>query len=70
MWPRLLSGRPETEFTGFPGFQDTQAELCGWTNSPVGKISACAGCTELTGCLPAHLPLDPFDLPLCFFKGQ
>lgn len=46
-----------------------QAEARSWANSPVGRISACAGCAELTGYLSAHLPLDLFDLSLCFFKG-
>lgn len=58
IWPRLLSGQPEAEFTGFPGFQHAQAESCSCRNSPVGKISAYAGFTELWGCLPAHLPMD------------
>lgn len=58
IWPRLLSGQPEAEFTGFPGFQHAQAEPCSCRNSFVGKISAYAGFTELWGCLPAHLPMD------------
>lgn len=47
---------------GAHGFLDTHAEPRSWADSPVGKISACAGCTELTGCLSAQRQVDVFDL--------